>query len=449
MLQLETTPEQSEYRLVLLSPGSRAIWAQRIGDDFRLPRIGVPRWERQAQQLQKSIAKVWCLRAIILDLLPSPGELGACAIVEILDGGSPEGLIIASINEISEKEMTSTERETVDAMLAGDPGTRGPFSRLGWIQEAKEWLRSALNGQITFTREIYQFNATGHFALVRFALEGSSAYWLKATGEPNTHEFQITRLLVQLCPEFLPYCIAAREDWNAWLMEDAGIVLDRWTLPALEQAVLSMATLQKRTVGHTGAFLASGAFDHRISVLRAQLGEIVEYLDETMTKQVSTKVRRIERGRLLEIASLLDDSCCQMEALNIPDTLIHNDINSGNILFNKSQCVFTDWCEVGIGNPFLTFQHLCILQPRDEEDSTTNLRDVYGDCWRHSLSLSKIERAFGLAPMLAILSCLYGRGTWLRSSRRNEPDVQSHARALARRMDREARDPRLLEALCP
>jgi len=437
--------EQNEYRLVLVNSGSRAVWTQRGGDDFRLPRIGVPRWTRQAEQLQKSSKEVWGLHAIVLDVLPGGNDVGACAIMEILDAEFPQGLTAVSIHEISELEMTLTERKTVDAMLAGDPGTRGPFSRVGWIREAKDWLRAALGDPIAFTGEIHQFNATGRFALVRFAIEDGSAYWLKATGEPNIHEFQITRMLAELCPEFLPRRIAAREDWNAWLMEDAGVVLDRWTLPALEQVVLSMAMLQRRTVGHTEALLAAGAFDHRISVLRTQLVELVEYLDEVMAKQVSTKVSRIERTRLLEIADVLQDACLGMEALKIPDALVHNDVNSGNILFDGSRCVFTDWCEVGIGNPFLTFRYLCLLQPRGEEDVTTRLRDVYGACWRENLSASQIERAFELAPLLAILSCLYGRGKWLRSSRRNQPEVQSYTRALARHMDREAR---LLRVLC-
>jgi hypothetical protein len=46
-------------------------------------------------------------------------------------------------------------------------------------------------------------------------------------------------MLAELCPEFLPHRIAEREDWNAWLMEDAGQPVQSWTLTALEQAVFS------------------------------------------------------------------------------------------------------------------------------------------------------------------------------------------------------------------
>jgi hypothetical protein len=448
MSQLEATPEPSEYRLVLLSSGSHATWGERMGSDIRLPRIALPRWTRQAQQLQKRIAEAWGLRGIVLEVLSRHCAWGPCAVVEILKGACPRGLTALRIDEISEEELTLSERKTVDAMLVGDSGSRGPFSRVGWIREAEEWLQASLGVPIARTEQIHQFNATGHFALVRFAIEDRSAYWLKATGEPNTHEFQITKMLAKLCPEFLPRCIAARADWNAWLMEDAGIAMDPPTLPRLEQAILSMATLQKTTIGYECAFLAARAFDQRISVMRAQLVELIEYLDEAMKKQISTKAPRIENNRLRQIGDLLQDACFRMEALMIPDTLAHNDVNSGNILFDGKRCVFTDWCEVGVGNPFLTFEYLCLLQPRDKEDWTSELQKVYRHSWLDTLSASQIDRAFALAPLLAVLCYLHGRGTWLGSSRRNAPEVEGHARALARRLDREAQDPRLLEALC-
>lgn len=312
-----------------------------------------------------------------------------------------------------------------------------------------EWMRREVGHEVDFTGEQRQYNAGGGFALIRFDTRKGPAYWLKATGDPNRHEFHITEKLAELCPEFMPQRIAARADWNAWLMEDAGCPLDLWTLTALEQAVYSMAMLQQRTIGRSNAFLAAGAFDQRLCVLRAHLAELFEYLDEAMARQTSTKVQPIEKRRLWEMARILQDACFRMEALGIPDTIVHNDINSGNILFNGRHCVFTDWCETAVGNPFLTFQHLCLLQPDDGEgDWIPRLRKSYAQCWLDRLSPHQIDLALMLARLLAVLSHLYGRGAWLRSSQRNERRVESYARALARHMDRAAQDPQLLEALC-
>ena len=448
MLAHNAVLEQNEYRLVLVRFGSQAIWVKRADGALRLPRVTIPRWTRPAEQLQLVIEAGWHLRTIILDVLPSKIDSAPCAVVEIMSSEAPNGLAAAKIDEIAAEEMTGEEREAIKAILAGNMSTRAPFSRIGWIQEAMKWVGAEIGHDIQFTADIHQYNAGAGFALVRFAAETGPAYWLKATGEPNVHEFHITRKLAKLCPEYLPRHIAAREDWNAWVMEDAGLALDTWTLPALERAVVSMAMVQKETIGQTWGFLAAGASDQRICVLRAHLTEVVEYLDDAMTRQTSTKVPRIEKRRLWRMASILQDACFHMEALGIPDTLVHNDINSGNILFNGPHCVFTDWCEVGVGNPFLAFHYLCLLQPRCEENWMTKLQDAYGRCWSDSLSTVQIELAFALTPLLAVLCYLYGRGTWLRSSERNDPHVESHARSLARHMDRATQDSRLLEALC-
>jgi hypothetical protein len=134
-----------------------------------------------------------------------------------------------------------------------------------------------------------------------------------------------------------------------------------------------------------------------------------------------------------------------MEDLGIPDTLISNDISSDNVLFDGSNVFFTDWCEAAIGNPFLSLQQLCVLLGGDH----LVLRSVYRQCWLGELSPLQIDQAFAFMPLLAILFYLYGRGEWLRSERRYSPQFESYSRSLARHMDREARNPQLMEALCP
>jgi hypothetical protein len=440
--------EDNEYRLALVKSGSHMMWAESNGEVLRLPRVAIPRLTRPAEHLQQAIESSWNIQSIILGILPGKKESIPCAVVEVLPSEPPSGLATINIEEIAEDEMASEERGVVEAILAGDRGLDGPFSCMGWIKDAMEWMSAAVGHDNAFTGNVHQYNASATFALLRITTHFGQAYWLKATGAPNAHEFDITRLLSELCPKFLPQRVAERRDWNAWLMEDAGQPLDFWTLPALERAVSSMAELQKRTIGRTGAFLDAGAFDQRLPALRGHLPELVEYLNEAMMKQSSTKVPRIENRRLQQLVTVIEDACFRMEALKIPDTLVHNDMNSGNILFQGKHCVFTDWCEIGVGNPFFTLQYLCLLQPRGGQDWTSRLRELYRQCWLDFLSLYQIEQALALMPLLAILSYLYGRGSWLSSVRRHDPHVESYARCLTRHMDRAAQDPRLLEVLC-
>ena len=440
--------EQDEYRIVLLRSGSPAIWTIRNQGPVLLPRVAVLKWRRLPEQLQKIIENAWNIRAIVLDCLPSRWRSLPCAVAEIVSSESPWLLTATDIDEISEEELSIEERKVIGTILADAGSSRGPFCRLGWIREAVEWLGAEVRKQLSSTEGVRQYNASATFALIRFAMDDGSGYWLKATGDPNVHEFSITRKLTEICPEYLPPQVAARKDWNAWLMEDAGQPLDLSDLTALEQAVLSMAGLQKRTLHQTSEFLALGAFDQRVGTLRARLPELMDYLQSTMAKQTSTKVQRLDKRQLGQLEAALLDACFRMEGLEIPDTLVLNDVNPGNILFKGSRCVFTDWCEAGASNPFFGFEYLCLLQPGSNGCRRLELQEIYRQSWLERLGSSQIDAAFMLSRPLAILSHFYRDGTWLYSSRRNEPRVESYARSLARHMHRAIQTSPLPETLC-
>jgi hypothetical protein len=304
---------------------------------------------------------------------------------------------------------------------------------------------------VAFTNDILQLNAGGGFVLARLRKADGSAYWLKAVGAPNEHEFGITRALAKRLPHYLPPILMAREEWKAWLMEDAGQPLtDCLTLPSVQTAVTALAKLQIDSIQHRDCLKAAGCLDCSIPVLEAHLSEIFGFLEEAMARQTSTKVVPLGMVRLRELELILRRACLKMDDLCIPDTVIHNDINPGNILLSGSRCCFIDWAEGLIGDPFLTFQHICARISRDVPDAGSWLsaaKRCYLEAWLDHLSETQVERAFALTPIVAIASYLYGRGTWLNSADRHSVHFQAHARSLARYIDRAARAPELEEAL--
>jgi hypothetical protein len=392
------------------------------------------------------------LRSIILDFLSGKIDSAPCAIVEIVSSETRDSLVAASIDEFAAEEMTSEEREAIKAILAGNGNTRGPFARIGWIQEAMEWMCAEMGRDIAFTGDIRQFNAGGSFALAHFQTQAGPAYWLKATGEPNTHEFYITRKLVELCSEFLPRQVGAREDWNAWVMEDGGQSLrENLTLSALEEAVVALALLQQQSISRLNELRDCGCRDQGLKSILDHLDEIMAYLEEVAAQQTSTKAPRLDQEQLYCLARFLRDAFEHMRSLEIPDALVHGDLNLGNILFDGERCVFIDWAEAYVGNPFLTFEGLVAhLRISDTQAAVwaPHLRKLYKRQWLGTLSSSRLERAFRLAPVLAIAATLYGRGDWLACSRRNDPTIAAYVRSLARRMYAISREQDLLESPC-
>jgi hypothetical protein len=442
--------ERTDYGLVLLLPDSGEVLAKSDGTSYRLPHVSIPKWTRPAEQLQMAIHAVWGLHVIILDFPQSPEGFPLCAVAQVLSSHDRDALIAISMDELRASEISQQQRGIVQAMLAGDTGERGPFSRIGWIDEAIQWIESEIPSSTVLTDDIQQYNASGTFALVRFPMRDGSAYWLKATGAPNAHELAVTVALSELCPEYLPPLIAVLSDWNAWLMKEAGHPLEAAPQSfVLEQSAVALAQLQMRTVGLGAVLLAVGVADQRITVFHEHSLEVLDYLEEAMAQQTSTKVPRLERQRLSEIGLILQDACLRMEDLGIPDTVIHGDINCGNILFDGARCRFIDWSEGYTGNPFVTFQHLLLLNNGEQQETNALcLKEAYKRCWMEYISPAQIDAAFTLMPLLAIASYLYGRGDWLRSSPRNDPQRQSYIRSLARHMDRAAQQPALRAALC-
>lgn len=442
MATVARVPGTQEYRIVLVQPESHGVLALAARGSFRLPRVGIPSMRRPARELQKAIRATWEIAAFILDICAEPHGTSPCAIAELCSSRISPELENVVLDRIPSSELTSEERRACEFLLERE--STPPVARIGWIDKALGWVAS-VTGRSFSIESTEQMNAGGGFVLMRLRSDDGSVYWLKSTGVPNTHELSITSCLSGLCPEFLPKLVAIRSDWNAWLTKDAGEPLSTsYGDAALVRAVRSFASLQIRTTGAVDILFAAGAFDQRIPVLRRHLDHVVQFLIDAMARQTAAKVAPLSPHRVLELGEILRDALCQMESLGIPDALLHNDLNMGNILDDGTRCVFTDWSETAVGNPFLSFERFCLLNG----DAEVELRRVYDEVWRESISHASIERACQLAPLLSIFAYLYGRGDWLWDTSKVTPQFQSYARSLARHLDRAAQNPELREALC-
>jgi hypothetical protein len=455
MAYIEQFAERNRYRVVLVLPWAKTILAELDGEALRLPHISIPKWTRTAEEITDAIRELWNLVSIVIDYLPAESNLDPCAVLEVSlpDWQSvPSGLTPVAPQKLPPQELSPSEFSFLRDILAGDIRNQGPFSRIGWIEEAQTWIRESVHHRvIEFSDDIRQANAGKSFALVRFGTRSAPAYWLKAVGFPNLHEFTVTATLARYFPDHVPPLIATREDWNAWIMEDCGQPLsETFCLDAFEQAAHSLAQLQMASTAHLDLMLSKGVFDQRKHIFRAYLPQLVQYLESVMAMQTSTAVLPIRPERLQEIGGLLEKACAAMQTANVPDTLIHNDMNGGNILFDGTRAVFTDWAEASIGNPFFTFHHLRALAIREDHTHTWahQLTAAYKRHWHGLLAESDLDRALALTRPLAIVSYLYGRDPSFASEYRHDAHCQSYARSLARHLDRAIQAPEFMGALC-
>jgi hypothetical protein len=337
-------------------------------------------------------------------------------------------------------------------MLSGTGQPKGPFSRFGWLRDALKWLSESRGQECSEASDIRQLNASGTFALIRLGFSSGPAYWLKAVGAPNTNEFLTMAYLVRTYQDYLPPVLAMRRDWNAWLMEDVGDSLhSSRSLEDFARAAERLAELQRDAARTDGDLIANGFFDHRVPALDAKVDATIDYLVEAMSLQTSTKVSPLSRMRLLEIGGLLHSTFEVLDRVDIPNSILHGDISPGSILSDGARCVFTDWCEAYVGNPFITLEQFCVHAkriPTNPAPWLARIKAAYCGVWRDLLSEEQLHSTLSLTPLLSLFSYLYGRGDWLSNSRRLEPAMQGYARALARHMDRVVDSEAFREALC-
>jgi hypothetical protein len=448
--------DSMDYRLALILPHSRQVVAVKADDTYMLPSISIPLWERPAEQLTRLIEERWRIKSIVLDVVNGDCPDSPLAVVEVRSSiwePSTEGFAAIDLDKITDGVLGSNERKVLQSILAGKDSGRGPFSRLEWIDDVRDWIHEVTKGcGATLTGETLQLNAGGRFCLIRLAASAGPSYWLKATGEPNTREFGITTFLSKARPHYLPPLVAVRKDWNAWLMEEHGSsLLNSESLEDFRQAVHTMADLQKTFIGRSDILFAACCGDHRTEILHSRIGELIAYLDEAMVLQTSTKAPRLSSSRLKALEVALNRACFLQQELGMPDSLMHSDISPDSILYDGNRYVFTDWCEANVGNPFITLEQMCVHAARrttEPELWVRALRDEYKSCWKELLTERQIDRGFQLAPLLSILSYLHDSAKYLDSPMRYDPQRLSYSRSLARHIDRAVQTPGLQEALC-
>jgi hypothetical protein len=444
MVETPTIFETVEFRVIFVDPASYALLVLDTPEGYCLPRVRIPRCLRRAQQLQKAIQVTWGVRVVILDIVMSNRGSAFYAVAEPLMPVKSSDFKSVVATQLPPSELSEREHAALALLLDGE--RKSPFSQIGWIDDALGWVESETGRKVTSRNEIEQYNAGSAFALVRFPMTGGLAYWLKATGEPNRHEPAVTKLLSELGAGYVPDVIACRPDWNAVLMtgdaREIGEIPEdpRQAFELLEDAVESMAMLQMKTEDHGHELLDVGAFDQGMDVLLKRAPELFDYLEEVTASQTSVKASRLERRRIQEIRSIFEAICERSQILGIPETIVHGDMNPGNIIAGCGHCQFIDWSEAYVGNCLVTLQHLLLLNraegagKRDFMNSVLEQR--YLNVWLAAYDAAPFEESFAYMPLLGAVSALYGRGDWLTSQERNDPHRQRYARMLAVHMDR-------------
>jgi hypothetical protein len=452
------TAKQNEcepYRVIVLGKNGTEVLLVPNGDRFALPSVNIARWQRVAENLTAAVKTDWGEEVICLiepDVSASANgtQIRYQAAEHCSASGNPKvPTQWVPLSALSQDSLTgASDYLAIQQSIAlcsaeGKESTSGPFARLGWFQDLREWVEAVieplgfhLNGNVR------QLNASPSFCLLRFETDGP-ALWFKAVGEPNQREFLVTCALAQLFPTCIPGVLATRPDLNGWLTREApGQLLCEAREDALwQRAASALAELQIDSIDHGARILEAGARDLGARALSKLIQPLMENMAQLMERQTKVPPATLGRDELFRLGDRIQTTLDALEALGIPETLGHLDLNPGNIIVSPNACVFLDWAEAYVGHPFFSFQYLLEHFRRMvgvNSACEAKLTSSYLRPWGQIARPEFLAEVIALAPLPAVFAYAAGTDAWKHSESTRDPKLAGYFRALARRMNLEA-----------
>ena len=444
------------YRLIVTRRSATEVLLAACGSGWALPHIEVRAHERLAEQLTAGARENWKLETYCLFLPRSvsvpenaPGTNYALLESFSQNAKAPPGTYWApAAVAAGEVTLPRDDRTAVASALremdqyAARPST-GTFARPGWIKELFQWIQGQIGPLgLRVTGGFRQLNGSPAFSLMRIETSGP-AVWFKATGEPNLHELPVTVTLAGLFPRFVPTLLGVHSTWNGWLSQEApGATLDNFgEVSAWTMTARTLAELQIASIGKSRELLNSGCKDLRMERLIGEIDPFVTCMSECMATQKKEPPAILTNSELRILGEELKEACSALEGLGLPDTLGHIDFNPGNILVSPEACVFLDWAEGCVANPFITFAYLCEHFGRlhlEGAGAVEAITAAYLGPWRATFPSRDLERGMTFSSLVAVFAYAASGNAWRSREAPRDPALASYLRSLTRQMHRDA-----------
>jgi hypothetical protein len=234
-------------------------------------------------------------------------------------------------------------------------------------------------------------------AVLRAGSDGQATY-LKWPTLAFPHEAAITGTLSRHAPEAVPSVIAAEPGENWLLMHDhrgrpvEDQPSDRWM-----DGLRRHADLQRDSVRWADEIPAIGGQRRSLERLATAIPTMLDYDD--LRGRLAPEVREAWVGTVPRLV----DACVALDAVGLPNTLVHGDLHPGNIVVTPDdRYIVVDWSDAALGNPFVDLATYLIRTKNRELRS--RLLDAYVATWDGFVDGVRLETAAALAMTVG---CLY------------------------------------------
>ncbi len=384
---------------------------------FLLPRVPFSRYARVAEQVTGYLRRQWKLETICLFPSDTDGTSERWQVAAAMEEYEP---MTADLNWMpatglpDEQDRVRVE-EILQQVREYETGARpGPFGRPGWLNDLRAWADPILvRHKLHWTGRIHQLSGRPESSLLRLETEGPPV-WFKAVSGSLKREYALTLCIAERCPEYLPVLLGAHETWNAWLMVEApGRPLDEsHELRAWEQAADTLARIQLSHIDGTMDLLAAGALDWTPPILLSRAMRLCDRLPQLMALQPETaRATPLAKPECATLRLQLPGVIEELFGGPLPMTIVHGDLNPGNIFVAPNQCSILDWAETYVSHPFVGFELLAAHLRRVEQETAQEwesiIRRHYLARWNSCIDDSPaLELAGIVAPLLKACNAL-------------------------------------------
>jgi Ser/Thr protein kinase RdoA (MazF antagonist) len=138
-------------------------------------------------------------------------------------------------------------------------------------------------------------------------------------------------------------------------------------------------------------------------------------MEAVMERQPHVPPARLDRAELARIADGIGQAVTQAEAL--PSSLVHADLNPGNIFVDPSGCRFLDWAEASVAHPFVALDNLLghlHKQEATDPHALAQVRQAYAAEWETQYDEAAVRRTLRVTRLLRLATMAWRSAGWLR-----------------------------------
>jgi Phosphotransferase enzyme family len=204
--------------------------------------------------------------------------------------------------------------------------------------------------------------------------------FLKQEQPLQEYEIPLTVALFARWPDRVPEVVAADTERHWLLTRDGGVrVADSGDFDAFPRALALYGELQVAERAHVDGFLAMGLRDLSLPV-------VVEAYEPFFERDHGLEPDEV--AQLVALAPRYRELCAELEALDLPTSIQHDDLHQWNVFVRGDRVAIYDWGDSSVAFPLWSW-----LKPSWALENPEAARTAYLTAWQSFASERQLRRA--------------------------------------------------------